>query len=111
MTDQPGSLEASGRQPNGAVDHLSVGNGGASVRQAKKKVNPLVDLIGTEKSYVDLLAAIIRRVAAAWSRSNFPPPELDAMFRAVEVVYRANRSLLTVGSLSYVLLEFRLNIL
>lgn len=62
----------------------------------KKKVNPLVDLIETEKTYVDLLAAIIRRVAAAWSRANFPPPQLDAVFRSVEVVYRANRALLAV---------------
>ena len=62
----------------------------------KKKVNPLVDLIETEKTYVDLLAAIIRRVAAAWSRANFPPPQLDAVFRSVEVVYRSNRALLAV---------------
>lgn len=75
-------------------DHLIADNAGA--RQGKKKVNPLVDLIDTEKAYVDLLAAIIRRVAAAWSRVNFPPPELDAVFRSVELVYRTNRSLLAV---------------
>lgn len=107
VTDGPESLtEASGLPTNDATDHLSIGNGGASARQPKKKVNPLVDLIETEKAYVDLLAAIIRKVAAAWSRSNFPPPELDAMFRSVEVVYRANRTLLSVSLPSYILLEF-----
>ncbi|KAI0788546.1 hypothetical protein C8Q75DRAFT_719820 [Abortiporus biennis] len=59
-----------------------------------KKTNPLMDLIETEKVYVELLTGIIRKVAGAWSRSNLPPPELDAMFRGVEGVYRANRSLL-----------------
>lgn len=88
------------RQQSG--DHLAVD--GAGARQGKKKVNPLVDLIDTEKAYVDLLAAIIRKVAAAWSRANFPPPELDAVFRSVEVVYRANRSLLAVGHLVSLLL-------
>jgi len=60
-----------------------------------KKVNPLTDLVETEKLYVDLLTGVIRKVAAAWSRSNLPPPELDSMFRSVEGVYRANRSLLS----------------
>lgn len=64
--------------------------------EGKKKLNPLVDLIETEKNYVDLLAGIIRKVASAWSRANFPPPELDSMFRAIEAVYRANRGLLVV---------------
>lgn len=100
LDGQESLAEASGRQPNGGVNHLSGDNAGGSIRQAKKKVNPLVDLIDTEKAYVDLLAAIIRKVAAAWSRTNFPPPELDAMFRSVEVVYRANRSLLSVSTLS-----------
>lgn len=59
--------------------------------------NPLVDLIESEKHYVDLLAGIIRKVASAWSRSNFPPPELDQMFRGIEAVYKANRSLLGVS--------------
>ncbi|KAF8307699.1 hypothetical protein DL93DRAFT_2101143 [Clavulina sp. PMI_390] len=84
-----GRMANNGASTNG--DSLTVEAAGGA---KKKKVNPLVDLIETEKSYVDLLAAIIRRVAAAWSRSNFPPPELDAMFRSVEVVYRSNRSLL-----------------
>ncbi|KAJ3879068.1 hypothetical protein F5051DRAFT_460161 [Lentinula edodes] len=60
-----------------------------------KKTNPLNDLIDTERAYVDQLTAIIRKVAAAWSRSNLPPSELDAMFRSIETVYKANRSLLT----------------
>ncbi|KAI0361189.1 hypothetical protein OH77DRAFT_1390630 [Trametes cingulata] len=59
-----------------------------------KKSNPLTDLIDTEKAYVELLTGIIRKVAAAWSRSNLPPPELDTMFRSIESIYKANRSLL-----------------
>lgn len=79
-----------------------------------------MELVDTEKAYVDQLAGIIRvistdglcavflkcadglcfqriqKVASAWSRSNLPPPELDQMFRAVEAVYKANRSLLSV---------------
>ncbi|KAG9126521.1 hypothetical protein FRC07_003143 [Ceratobasidium sp. 392] len=58
-----------------------------------KRANPLVDLIETEKEYIELLSAIIRKVASAWSRSNFPPRELDALFRGVEMVYKANRAL------------------
>ncbi|THH18413.1 hypothetical protein EW146_g2567 [Bondarzewia mesenterica] len=59
-----------------------------------KKSNPLIDLIETEKTYVDQLTGVIRKVASAWSRSNLPPPELDLMFRSLESVYKANRSLL-----------------
>ncbi|KAI0778579.1 hypothetical protein BD413DRAFT_601314 [Trametes elegans] len=59
-----------------------------------KKANPLTDLIDTEKVYVEHLTGIIRKVAAAWSRSNLPPPELDTMFRSIESIYKANRSLL-----------------
>ncbi|KAF9044802.1 hypothetical protein BDZ89DRAFT_1058899 [Hymenopellis radicata] len=62
--------------------------------QKQKKSNPLVDLIDTEKHYVDQLAGIIRRIASAWSRSNLPPKELDTMFRSIEGVYKANRGLL-----------------
>jgi hypothetical protein len=85
-----------------------------------KKTNPLTELVETEKAYVDQLAGVIRvtstdglcsvflrcaddlclrftqKVASAWSRSNLPPQELDQMFRAVEAVYKANRSLLSV---------------
>ncbi|KAI0051674.1 hypothetical protein FA95DRAFT_1586995 [Auriscalpium vulgare] len=60
-----------------------------------KRSNPLIDLIETEKVYVDQLTGIIRKIASAWSRSNLPPPDLDLMFRALESVYKANRSLLT----------------
>ncbi|KAI0321365.1 Dbl homology domain-containing protein [Amylostereum chailletii] len=59
-----------------------------------KKLNPLVDLIESEKVYVDQLSGIIRKVAAAWSRSNLPPRELDLMFRSLEAVYKTNKQLL-----------------
>ena len=85
-----------------------------------KKANPLTDLIDTEKVYVESLTGIIRvrlrfhfvpspcrksyqsmngdmqKVAAAWSRSNLPPQELDTMFRCIESIYKANRGLLAV---------------
>ncbi|GAA6005954.1 uncharacterized protein JCM10292_005625 [Rhodotorula paludigena] len=61
---------------------------------AIRRGNPLEDLIHTETAYVEDLGLIIKRVAAAWSRSNFPPPALDAMFRAIEAVYRINKTLL-----------------
>ncbi|GAA94698.1 uncharacterized protein L969DRAFT_94673 [Mixia osmundae IAM 14324] len=56
--------------------------------------NPLIDLIDTEKAYVDDLAVVIKRVASAWSRSNFPPPALDMVFRAIESIYRINKTFL-----------------
>ncbi|KAK4048281.1 hypothetical protein OIO90_005900 [Microbotryomycetes sp. JL221] len=62
---------------------------------SNRRLNPLEDLIETETLYVQDLSVIIKRVAAAWSRTNFPPPALDSMFRAIEAVYRANKSLLT----------------
>ncbi|KAF8560439.1 hypothetical protein OG21DRAFT_1452553 [Imleria badia] len=60
-----------------------------------RKYSPLTDLIESEKAYVEILTGIIRNVAAAWSRSNLPPPQLDLMFRSVEGVYKTNRALLT----------------
>ncbi|KAF9229387.1 hypothetical protein BS17DRAFT_689291 [Gyrodon lividus] len=65
-----------------------------SAVEKTKKSSPLTDLIESEKSYVDILTGIIRKVAAAWSRSNLPPPELDVIFRSVEGVYKTNRTLL-----------------
>lgn len=44
------------------------------------------------------MCGTLQRVAGAWSRANFPPAALDSMFRAVEAVYRINKSLLSVRS-------------
>ena len=44
-----------------------------------------------------------QKVASAWSRSNLPPQELDTMFRSIEGIYKANRSLLAVSRLSMTL--------
>ena len=60
----------------------------------ERRPNPLTDLIDTERIYVANLASIIKRVAAAWSRSNFPPKALDTIFRAIEAVFRINKVLL-----------------
>ncbi|KAH7931088.1 hypothetical protein BV22DRAFT_1115861 [Leucogyrophana mollusca] len=62
--------------------------------EKSKKSSPLTDLIESEKIYVEFLTGVIRKVAAAWSRSNLPPKELDTMFRSVEGVYKTNRTLL-----------------
>ncbi|KDN36460.1 hypothetical protein K437DRAFT_54478 [Tilletiaria anomala UBC 951] len=73
------------------------GDGGANdvaSKEKARKANPLVDLIETETAYVAELGMIIKKVASAWSKSNFPPAELDTMFRNVEAVYRINRSFL-----------------
>lgn len=43
-----------------------------------------------------------QKVAAAWTRSNLPPKELDAMFRGIEAVFKANRRLLSVSPLANV---------
>ncbi|GAA5999679.1 hypothetical protein JCM10207_005866 [Rhodosporidiobolus poonsookiae] len=66
----------------------------AAAAAAAKRANPLEDLIATETAYVDDLGMVIKRVAAAWSRTNFPPPALDTMFRSIEAVYRINKALL-----------------
>jgi hypothetical protein len=59
-----------------------------------KRQNPLTDLIATEEIYVDCMAKIIRKVASAWSKHNFPPKSLDRVFRAIESCFRANKALL-----------------
>ncbi|BEI91494.1 uncharacterized protein CcaverHIS019_0403140 [Cutaneotrichosporon cavernicola] len=67
-------------------------NVGMRREDSTAKRNPFADLFDTEKIYVDQLTLVIRRVAAAWSRRNLPPPKLDGMFRCIEAVYRANRA-------------------
>lgn len=41
-------------------------------------------------------ARVDQKVAGAYSRHNFPPPELDQAFRATEAVYRTNKALVQV---------------
>jgi hypothetical protein len=43
-----------------------------------------------------LISLLIQKIAAAWSRSNLPPHDLDLMFRSIESIYKADRSLLSV---------------
>jgi hypothetical protein len=99
ISSSPGSgdhpFQHDGVPRNSANGHLTVEQPPSG---GKKKLNPLADLIETERLYVDLLASIIRRVAAAWSRTNFPPPQLDMVFRSVETVYKSNKGLLAVRS-------------
>ncbi|OCF59079.1 hypothetical protein L486_03578 [Kwoniella mangroviensis CBS 10435] len=82
----PASVNVS-RSASAASGHGSTLDGAEG-----SKRNPLVDLIDSERIYVEQLSLVIRKVAAAWSRKDFPPPKLDAMFRCVEAVYRANRA-------------------
>ncbi|KAJ9475115.1 DH domain-containing protein [Pseudozyma hubeiensis] len=94
-TDRNGSQRSSGAgDGNDAGGNGDDGSKDASEKDKAKKTNPLVDLLETEAAYVSELSKIIKKVAAAWSRSNFPPPELDTMFRNVEAIYRANRGFL-----------------
>ncbi|KAF9822069.1 hypothetical protein IEO21_00063 [Rhodonia placenta] len=81
--------------PTPGKNRLPSSGSSASAEGKGKKPNTLNDLIETERSYVELLAGIIRKVAGAWSRSNLPPPELDTMFRGIESIYKANRSMLS----------------
>ena len=84
-----------GPSPNStSINGRSAGEDDAAAQEKAKKANPLVDLIETETAYVSELGKIIKKVASAWSRSNFPPAELDTMFRNVESIYRINRSFL-----------------
>ncbi|TYJ51547.1 hypothetical protein B9479_007875 [Cryptococcus floricola] len=64
----------------------------SSEERTNQSKNPLVDLIDSEKVYLDRLSLIIRRAAGAWSRNNLPPPKLDIMFRCIEACLRANKN-------------------
>ncbi|GJJ09515.1 hypothetical protein Clacol_003738 [Clathrus columnatus] len=94
FNEQTSSRE--GKQlPPEPVNAINVSHPQHSRVKQSKKSNPLVDLVETEETYVTMLSAIIRRVAAAWSKTNFPPKELDAMFRGIESIFKANRRLLS----------------
>lgn len=92
----PKEAFADRRSPSGLPSNPRPQQGHATspVRPSRPSNNPLTDLIETETAYVDALAGIIKRVAGAWSRTNFPPRALDRMFRAIEKCYRVNKSLL-----------------
>ncbi|SCV72283.1 BQ2448_4977 [Microbotryum intermedium] len=60
-----------------------------------KRANPLEDLIYTEQTYVDDLGMVIKRVAAAWSPTNLPPPALVTIFRSMHAIYKTNELFLT----------------
>lgn len=102
-----------------AVEEMVVSSSPVSPsrKEQGKKTNPLQDLIQTEKAYVAELSSIIKvrcktrvfaphtssdlfscpftqKVAGAWNRANFPPAELDTMFRNVESIYRVNKTFL-----------------
>lgn len=66
----------------------------SSVASSTTRANPLSELIDTERVYVQDLSLIIKKVAAAYSRHNFPPPHLDKHFRLAEGIYRANKGFL-----------------
>lgn len=68
--------------------------GSADTGLQRKRTNPLGELIATEVRYVHEMGQAIRRVAAAWNPNNFPPKEVDTMFRSLEVVLRTNSEFL-----------------
>ncbi|KAF9110903.1 hypothetical protein BGX27_005742 [Mortierella sp. AM989] len=56
-----------------------------------KSLNPLEDLIETEKEYVSDLKLLLQRVSAGWTQDDFPPKEVDVLLRNVEEIYAVNR--------------------
>ncbi|CDZ97091.1 Invasion-inducing protein TIAM1/CDC24 and related RhoGEF GTPases [Phaffia rhodozyma] len=86
VTSPPTSFQES---QSGSIDEREDDQEGQT---RKKQTNPLIDLIETEKRYVEELGGVIKKVAAAWSRTNFPPQPLDSMFRAIEGIYKINRA-------------------
>ncbi|CAG8525443.1 3113_t:CDS:2 [Dentiscutata heterogama] len=57
----------------------------------RKRVNPLIDLVETEKKYIGDLKCLLKRVTSCWSSEDLPPPELDTLFRAIEEIYKRNK--------------------
>ncbi|KAF0445502.1 GEF1 protein [Gigaspora margarita] len=57
----------------------------------RKRVNPLIDLVETEKIYISDLRCLLKRVTSCWSSEDLPPPELDTLFRAIEEIYKRNK--------------------
>ncbi|CAG8511332.1 1436_t:CDS:2, partial [Racocetra persica] len=57
----------------------------------RKRANPLIDLIETEKKYISDLRCLLKRVTSCWSSKDLPPPELDALFLAIEDIYKQNK--------------------
>ncbi|KAF9344448.1 hypothetical protein BGX26_004354, partial [Mortierella sp. AD094] len=56
-----------------------------------KSLNPLEDLIETEKEYVSDLKVLLQRVSAGWTQDDFPPKEVDILLRNIEEIYAVNR--------------------
>ncbi|CAG8671989.1 20158_t:CDS:10, partial [Cetraspora pellucida] len=57
----------------------------------RKRANPLIDLIETEKTYINDLRCLLKRVTSCWSSKDLPPPELDILFLAIEEIYKRNK--------------------
>ncbi|EGG10635.1 uncharacterized protein MELLADRAFT_115506 [Melampsora larici-populina 98AG31] len=56
--------------------------------------NMLFDLLESERAYVADLFVIIKRIAAAYTPQNLPPPHHDHHFRLCESILRFNKGLL-----------------
>ncbi|CAH7669778.1 hypothetical protein PPACK8108_LOCUS4421 [Phakopsora pachyrhizi] len=52
----------------------------------------LTELVESEKAYANDLFIIIKRIAAAYSPQNFPPPHLDHHFRLIESIFRTHKN-------------------
>jgi hypothetical protein len=117
-SDSPHDSQAglNGRTDSMSSSAVGANEVGVSANTGGAGKNPLVDLVETEKLFVERLGLIVRvsrmvsvpaisfaeegsgqqKVAAAWSRTNLPPPALDKMFRSIEGVYKCSRGFLTV---------------
>ncbi|KAF9172288.1 hypothetical protein BGX21_010818 [Mortierella sp. AD011] len=58
-----------------------------------KILNPLDDLVESEKEYTSDLRILLQRVSAGWTQDDFPPKEVDIMLRNIEEIHTINRQL------------------
>ncbi|KAF9437225.1 hypothetical protein BGZ76_001568 [Entomortierella beljakovae] len=58
-----------------------------------KILDPLDDLVDTEKEYISDLKILLQRISAGWTQQDYPPKEVDEMLRNIEEVHETSRQL------------------
>ncbi|KAF9108848.1 hypothetical protein BGX27_008199 [Mortierella sp. AM989] len=61
--------------------------------ESPRSLNPLDDLVESEKEYITDLKILLQRVSAGWSQDDLPPKEVDVMLRNIEEIHVINRQL------------------
>ncbi|KAF9914711.1 hypothetical protein BX616_007716 [Lobosporangium transversale] len=56
-------------------------------------LNPLEDLLESEKEYNTDLKILLQRVSAGWTQDHLPPKEVDLMLRNIEDIHALSRKL------------------